>query len=533
MTTSMGSSSRIADPRLLGPRITRGLLDRLAGRVLTTGPREPLPIEMPATGDILGHVPHSTAEDVAAAADAARRAQGDWQRVSATDRTKVLLRFAELVLDRQDEVLDLIQLENGKARRHAFEEIIDVAQVSRYYARTAPGYLRPHRRAGALPPLTRTWEYHHPKGLVGVISPWNYPLTLGITDALPALVAGNAVIAKPDKQTPYSALWAAELIEEAGLPPGVLQVVTGPGADLGTSLIELSDFVMFTGSTRVGRVVATQAAERLIDYSMELGGKNAILILADADLGKAVPGAARAAFSSSGQLCISMERMYVDTAAWDEFVPRFVAATKSLRLGHSLDYKPDMGSLTSAVQLDTVVRHVNDAIDKGATLLAGGRARPDIGPYFFEPTVLTDTSPEMTLYSEETFGPVISLYRVNGAEEAIGRANDSNYGLNFSVWTRDAAKGRHIASQLQAGSVNVNEAYAASWGSVDAAMGGWKDSGVGSRHGEHGILKYTNVQTVSIQRIVPIARPSLISPKAYAKAMTAVMRSRQRLPGRT
>jgi succinate-semialdehyde dehydrogenase/glutarate-semialdehyde dehydrogenase len=186
-----------------------------------------------------------------------------------TDRTKVLLRFAELLLDRQDEVLDLIQLENGKARRHAFEEIIDVAQVSRYYARTAARYLRARRRAGALPALTQTWEYHHPKGVVGVISPWNYPLTLGISDALPALIAGNAVIAKPDGQTPYAAMWAAELLEEAGLPAGVLQVVTGSGPELGTPLIEHCDFLMFTGSTRVGRIVAAQAAARLTDYSME------------------------------------------------------------------------------------------------------------------------------------------------------------------------------------------------------------------------------------------------------------------------
>jgi succinate-semialdehyde dehydrogenase/glutarate-semialdehyde dehydrogenase len=533
MTKSMGSSSSIAGPGLLGPRITRDLLDRLAARVRTSGRKEPLPIEMPATGDTLGHVPHCTVEDVATAAEAARKAQRDWQQVPAAERAKVLLRFAELVLGRQDEALDLIQLENGKARRHAFEEVIDVAQVSRYYARTAPRFLRPRRRAGAFPVLTQTWEYHHPKGLVGVISPWNYPLTLGITDALPALLAGNAVIAKPDKQTPYSALWAAELLEEAGLPPGLLQVVTGPGSELGTAIIELSNFVMFTGSTRVGRGVATKAAERLIDYSMELGGKNAILILADADLARAVPGAVRAAFSSSGQLCISMERMYVEAEAWDKFVPRFVEATKSLRLAHSLDYKPEMGSLTSAGQLETVLRHVNGALDKGATLLAGGKARPDIGPYFFEPTILTDSSPDMTLFCEETFGPVISLYRVNGAEEAIERANDSNYGLNFSVWTRDTAKGLDIAKRLQVGSVNVNEAYAASWGSVDAPMGGWKDSGVGSRHGEHGILKYTNAQTVAIQRLLPIARPGRMSQTSYVKAMTGVMRILQRLPGRT
>ncbi|HXZ74232.1 MAG TPA: aldehyde dehydrogenase family protein, partial [Streptosporangiaceae bacterium] len=236
MTTSAGSQA-IAGPQLLGPRITRRLLDRLACRAVTVGPRELLPVGMPATGTILGHVPRGTADDVAAAAETARRAQRDWRRLPATQRSQVLLRFATLLLGRQGEVLDLIQLENGKARRHAFEEVIDVAQVCRYYARTAPRYLRPHRRAGALPVLTQTWEYHHPKGVVGVISPWNYPLTLGISDALPALAAGNAVITKPDSQTPYTALWAAELLEEAGLPPGVLQVVTGSGQELGTPVI--------------------------------------------------------------------------------------------------------------------------------------------------------------------------------------------------------------------------------------------------------------------------------------------------------
>ncbi len=531
MTTTVSSSASV-DPEILGPRITRRLLDRLAGRAATAGPRDLVPVEMPATGNILGHVPHGTADDVAAAADAAREAQRGWGRLPASDRSRVLLRFATLVLNRQDEGVDLIQLENGKARLHAFEEIIDVAQVSRYYARTAPRYTQPQRRAGAFPAVTQTWEYHHPKGVVGVISPWNYPLSLGIGDAIPALAAGNAVIAKPDSQTPYSALWAAELLEEAGLPPGVLQVVTGSGQELGTPVIEHSDFLMFTGSTKVGRFVAAQAARRLIDYSMELGGKNAILILADADLGKTVPGAIRAAFSNTGQACVSVERMYVDIAVWDEFVPRFVDAAKSLRMGHSLDYLHDLGSLISATRLDTVVGHVNDAISKGATLLTGGKPRPDIGPYFYEPTVLTGATADMTLYADETFGPVISLYRVSGVEEAIMRANDSCYGLNFSVWTRDARRGREIASRLEAGNVNVNEAYGAAWASVDAPMGGWKDSGVGSRHGEHGILKYTNAQNVSIQRLLPLAPPSFMSSAGFAKAMTTVMRTLQRLPGR-
>ncbi|HVA73473.1 MAG TPA: aldehyde dehydrogenase family protein, partial [Acidimicrobiales bacterium] len=286
----------------LGPRVTGDMLERLAGRVITGGPRDPLEVHMPASGDPFARVPRCTPDDVVSAAARARAAQGAWAEVPVPDRGEILLRFATLVLDRQDEGLDLIQLESGKARRHAFEEIIDVAQVGRYYARTAPRLLGPHRKAGAIPGLTQTWEYHHPKGVIGIISPWNYPLTLGVTDALPALVAGNAVVAKPDQQTPFTALWAADLLEEAGLPPGVLQVVTGTGAELGDAIVDNSDFVMFTGSTRVGRTVAARAAHRLVDFSMELGGKNAILILDDAELRKAVPGAIRAAFSNTGQL---------------------------------------------------------------------------------------------------------------------------------------------------------------------------------------------------------------------------------------
>lgn len=516
----------------LGSRITEDVLESLAARVTPGGRRDPLEVHMPATGDPLGRVPRCTPEDVVSAAERARAVQGAWAAVPASERGEILLRFATLVLDRQDEGLDLIQLESGKARRHAFEEIIDVAQVARYYARVAPGLLRPQRRAGAIPGLTQTWEYHHPKGVVGIISPWNYPLTLGVTDALPALMAGNAVVAKPDQQTPFTALWAADLLDEAGLPPGVLQVVTGTGAELGDAIVDNSDFVMFTGSTRVGRNVAARAAARLVDFSMELGGKNAILILDDADVAKAVPGAIRAAFSNTGQLCISCERMFVDDAIWDDFVPRFVETTSALRLGHSLDYGPDVGSLVSAKQLATVENHVDDAVAKGAKVLAGGRARPDLGPYFYEPTVLIDVKPGMDVCADETFGPVVSVYRVDGVEEAIGKANDSPYGLNFSVWSGDEGRGRELATRLHAGTVNVNDAYAAAWGSVDAPMGGWKDSGMGRRHGEHGLLKYTESQTVAVERLFPIGPPPFMSADLYAKVMTKAMQATQRLPGR-
>jgi succinate-semialdehyde dehydrogenase/glutarate-semialdehyde dehydrogenase len=366
---------------------------------------------------------------------------------------------------------------------------------------------------------------------VGVISPWNYPLTLGISDALPALVAGNAVLTKPDDSTPFSALWAVQLLEEAGLPPGLVQVVTGPGSELGTPIIEQSDYLMFTGSTGTGRNVAKQAAERLIDCSMELGGKNALLVLDDADIGKAVAGAVRAAFSNAGQLCISIERIYVVKPLWDEFVREFVRATKALKLSGGLDYSADMGSLISEKQLKTVTEHVEDAKAKGATVLAGGRARPDLGPYFYEPTILTGVREGTTAYADETFGPVVSLYPVETEQEAIAKANDSSYGLNFAVWTSDPARGRRVATQLQAGTVNINGAYAATWASVDAPMGGMKDSGLGRRHGEHGILKYTESQTIATERLLPVGAPNGVRGDIYARLMTNGLRLLRRAPG--
>ena len=443
----------------------------------------------------------------------------------------MLLRFADLVLDRQDEVLDLIQLENGKARRHAFEEVADVAQTCRYYARTAPEALKAKRRTGAMPGLTLVREHRHPKGVIGIISPWNYPLTLGISDALPALVAGNAIVAKPDSATPFTALWAATLLDEAGLPAGLLNIVTGSGAELGPTIIDSSDFLMFTGSTATGRGIAARAAERLVDTSMELGGKNPLLVLDDADLDRAVPGAVRAAFSNAGQLCISIERMYVHEAVWDEFTTRLADATRDLVLGSTYDYGPEMGSLVSQGQLDTVVDHVSDAVAKGATVLAGGKARPDLGPWFHEPTVFTDVDPSMTIYADETFGPVVSLYKVASVDEAVERANDTEYGLNASVWTGDLDRGQEVATRLQAGTVNVNDGYAAAWASIDAPMGGWKASGIGRRHGQHGLLKYTESQTVAAQRLVPTTAPKGIEQDRYAAVMTKALRLMQRIPG--
>ena len=299
---------------------------------------------------------------------------------------------------------------------------------------------------------------------------------------------------KPDTQTALTALWVRSLAVEAGLPEALWQVVLGDGPEIGGAVVEGGDYVCFTGSTRVGREVAEKCARRLVGCSLELGGKNPMIVLADADLDRAAEGAVRDCFANSGQLCVSMERIYVVTGAHDEFVDRFVRRVKGLELGTALDYRPDMGSLISAAQLERVSAHVDDAVAKGATVLAGGRARPDVGPFFYEPTILTGVTEDMRLCREETFGPVVAIREVADETEAVKLANDSEFGLNATVWTRDVANGRRIAAQIETGTVSINETYAAPWGATRVPMGGRKDSGLGRRHGREGILKYTEPQ---------------------------------------
>jgi succinate-semialdehyde dehydrogenase / glutarate-semialdehyde dehydrogenase len=515
-------------------RVDHAYLERLAARVTTAGgEREEIEIEKPATGELLATVPRCTPEDVEHAVERARSAQRRWRETSWDERRRILLRYHDLVLGRQDEILDVIQLESGKARRHAYEEILDAALVARYYARSGERHLKTRRRRGAFPLLTATWEHRHPVGVVGVIAPWNYPLTLSISDAVPAIAAGNAVVIKTDTQTPFSALAGAALLEEAGLPPDVLQVIAGSGSELGPELIDRVDYVMFTGSTQVGRQVASQAAERLIPSSMELGGKNAMIVLEDAPLERTVEGAERALFSNAGQLCISIERLYVHEAIADELTSRLVERVEKMKLGFALDYGDDMGSLISEKQLDTVREHVEDAVDKGATVLTGGRARPDVGPYFHEPTLIADVREGMTLFADETFGPVVAVSRFGSDDEAVERANASRFGLNFSLWTGDTERGRRLASRLEAGTVNVNEGYISTWGSVDSPMGGMKDSGLGRRHGAVGITKYTEAQTISVQRLMPIAPPPLVGQRLWTRALTLGLKTLRRLPGRS
>ena len=518
--------------RALSPRIDSAWLETLTERLVAThGERNSIPIIAPATGDDMGVVPRMNEEDVDEAVRSARAAQAAWARRSVRARGEILLRFHDLLLDRRDVGLDLVQLEGGKTRKDALEEILETANISRYYGRASASLLRARRRRSALPVLTQAWEYHQPIGVVGIIAPYNFPLILGITDALPALVAGSAVVIKLDSHTPYSALWAATLLDEAGIPPGVLQLVSGSGSELGPPLIERVDFVMFTGSTQVGRTIATQCAERLIGCSLELGGKNAMIVLDDADVERSAAGARKGSFAHAGQMCVGMERIFVLERIYDRFCNRFVELTQAMRLGVGFDYEADMGSLFSQQQLEKISAHVDDAVAKGASVLAGGRKRPDLGPFFYDPTILADVTPEMRVHAEETFGPVVSVYPVASEDEAVERANDSDYGLNFSVWTGSGARGRALARRLQAGTVNVNEGYGSSWSSSGIPMGGFKQSGLGRRHGAHGVEKYTEPQGVVVQRVIPIAGPSWIPAARWERLVVPALRVMRRIPG--
>ncbi|MDZ5621451.1 succinic semialdehyde dehydrogenase [Nocardioides bizhenqiangii] len=510
------------DPRasyVLEPEYVASLTERV---VATTGTT--VQVTSPLDGAPLAHIPQSSADDVAEAYRRARIAQAAWARTPVAERAAKLLRLHDLLLDRMPELLDIITLENGKARKHAFDEVAHTALTARYYARTGAQHLATERRGGLFPVFTRIDVNHVPKGVVGIISPWNYPLTMAISDGIPALMAGNAVVAKPDAQTMLTALVAVKLLDEAGFPRDLWQVVAGPGRELGGPMIERSDYICFTGSTATGKLIAQQCAERLIGCSLELGGKNPLLVLRDADVEKAAEGAVRASFSNAGQLCVSAERIFVADQVYDRFVERFVARTEAMSLGASLDWEVDMGPLITAEQLETVTNHVDDAVGKGARALTGGSPRPDLAPYFFEPTILEGVTPEMACFGDETFGPVVSLYRFHDESDAVARANDGEYGLNAAIYSRDGERARAIARQVKCGTVNINEAFGATFGSVAAPMGGMRASGMGRRQGVEGIHRYTETQSVGTQRVLRLSPQFGLSAERHAKVQTLGLR---------
>lgn len=489
-------------------------------------------IEEVFTGRPLATIPVGTAADVDKAFIKARLAQADWARRPVKDRIAVIRRYRDLIVKNREFLMDMLQAEAGKARWAAQEEIVDLIANANYYARVSENLLKPQRVQGLLPAIGKTTVGYQPKGVVGVISPWNYPMTLTASDAVPALIAGNAVVVKPDSQTPYCALACAELLYEAGLPWALYAIVPGPGSVVGTAIADNCDYLMFTGSSETGSRLAEHAGRRLVGFSAELGGKNAMIITRGANLGKVAKAATRACFSNAGQLCISIERIYIEKDIADEFTQKFGHEVRKMKLGTAYDFSVDMGSLISEGQLKSVSDHVDDAKAKGAKVIAGGKARPDIGPLFYEPTVLTDVTPEMECAGNETFGPLVSIYPVSDVDEAVEKANDTDYGLNASVWASSTAEGERIAARLRSGTVNVDEGYAFAWGSLSAPMGGMGVSGVGRRHGPEGLLKYTEPQTIATARVLNLDAPFGLPDTLWQKSLLPIVRTVMKLPGR-
>jgi len=502
--------------------LTDTLLDQLRSRV-QAGDGTYTTVAVFSGGE-LATMPESTAGDVRTAYERAARAQHLWARQPVEARLAVFHRFHALLLKEREVLADLLQAETGKARRDAFEELSEPALVTSYYLRTAAKLLRPKKRAGLMPGAITATELRRPKGVVGIISPWNYPFALALGDLIPALVAGNGVVLKPDSQTALSPLFGADLLYRAGLPADLLQVVLGDGPTVGGAVVDTCDYVGFTGSSRTGKEIARRAGERLVGCSLELGGKNPMIVLDDADLEKTAATAVRGCFANAGQLCLSMERIYVADAIFDRFAEAFAVAAGRLRQGPGYDYAADLGSLTSQRALKTVSEHVDDARTKGATVLTGGRPRPDLGPYFYEPTVLTDVTSDMLCHKAETFGPVVALYPYRTEDEAVELANDTEYGLNASVFGRDLVRAKQVAARLRAGTVNVNDCYASAFGSTDAPMGGMGASGLGRRHGAEGLLRYTEGQAVATQRVRLLDPPSWLPYAWHSRFLAMTLR---------
>jgi succinate-semialdehyde dehydrogenase/glutarate-semialdehyde dehydrogenase len=425
---------------------------------------------------------------------AARRARKEWSRTPFKARAEVIARFHDRMIDRNADILDTIQAETGKARKDALAEIVTVAGTARYYLTHGERALAPQRRRGAIPVFTAAALRRMPLGVIGVISPWNYPFLLAIADALPALLAGNAVIVKPSELTPFSAVIGRQLLIESGLHPDLIGIAQGD-ARVGAQLISLVDQISFTGGAANGRKVAMAAAERLIPFCLELGGKNPMIVLKGAPLAQAVQALLVGAFSNSGQTCISIERVYIEDSIFEDFADRVAAGAAKLKLGWSRSWDMDMGSLIHPRHASSVVARIEEAVDAGAQVLAGGRRRDDLGPSFVAPTVLANVEASSRLAKEEVFGPVISLHRVRDVDEAIALANDSAYGLNASVWAAGSAEEMRVASEIEAGSVGIH-ATLLGYNTFDLPMGGIKQSGIGRRHSAEGILRYTQPQSI-------------------------------------
>jgi acyl-CoA reductase-like NAD-dependent aldehyde dehydrogenase len=459
-----------------------------------------IPVENPATGETIATVPTLGKAEVKELVARARVAQPAWEALGFEERGKVLRRTQKWVIDNADRIIATIVSETGKAYEDAQAEILYGASAFGFWAKEAPGYLADEGIKASSPLLKgkKLVVRYRPIGVAAVIGPWNFPFVNSFGDCIPALAAGNAVILKPSEVTPLTSMLIAEGLRASGIPEHVFQIATGDGTT-GTALVDEVDFVMFTGSTRTGKKVLERAAKRLTPVSLELGGKDPMIVLSDADVERAANAAAYYSMNNGGQVCISVERVYVEAPVYDQFVARVTDNVRALRQGRtSGPGTVEVGAVTFPPQIDLIDSHVQDAVKKGARVLVGGKASDGPGR-FYEPTVLVDVDHSMTCMTEETFGPTLPIMKVDDAEEALRLANDSIYGLQASVWTKDLHRGEQLARRVEAGAVCVNDAQMNYFG-LELPMGGWKASGLGTRHGAGGIRKYTQQQTLLVTR---------------------------------
>ena len=458
-------------------------------------------ISSPATGATVGAVETLDGEGVRALVDRARRAQPAWERAGFDGRGAVMRDLRQWLVANRDRVLRTLVSETGKPYVDAQLELFYVCDALGFWAKRAPRYLADETARPHTPFLwgRRLVNRFRPYGVVGVIGPWNYPLVNNFGDAIPALMAGNTVVLKPASITPLSSEVIAEGLRAIGAPDDVFLVANGSGSTVGAALVEHVDMLHFTGSTEVGKNLAVDAARRLLPITLELGGNDAMIVCADADIARAANAAVWGAMQNGGQTCISVERVYVEDAVHDAFVAKVVESVRSLRQGTGEGPgEADVGAVTSPDQIETLDAHVRDAVDKGAKVEAGGRRRPGAGA-FYEPTVLTGVDHTMRIMREETFGPTLPIMRVADAEEAIRLANDSDLGLDGSVFAGSARRGEAIARRMETGAVVVNDAIA-NYFATEIPIGGVKQSGVGARHGAVGIQKYCQRQNLVVTR---------------------------------
>jgi acyl-CoA reductase-like NAD-dependent aldehyde dehydrogenase len=454
----------------------------------------------PRTGELIAELPEHGPAEVLAAVERARTAFESWSRLRVDQRLDHVLAVRDLLIDRQDDVVDVICRETGKLGVDAVTtEILATCELIEYYRHHAVKALRPERvPTGALMAHKRAWRTYEPMGVVGVISPWNYPFTLAMTPIVSAVLAGNAVVLKPSQVTPLVGLEIAKLFGGVGSHLDLVQVVTGGGVT-GDALVRSGvQKVAFTGSVATGKLVARAAAERLTPVLLELGGKDPMIVCDDADVDRAASGAVWGGFMNSGQTCVSVERVYVHEKVYDRFVDEVVGRTKNLRQG--VGEGNDLGAMTFGPQVEIVERHVADAVAKGARLLTGGHRVPDRAGLWYEPTVLVDVDHTMDIMRDETFGPVLPIMKVSGDREALLLANDSRYGLNSSVWSSDAERAEELADALEAGNVCINDCIV-NYAVGGLPFGGVKESGIGRIHGTEGLRAFSNVKSLVSNRV--------------------------------